>query len=285
MDPVSGYLVGTGMSALANLGGGLMSAGGAAGQNAAAQQANQNAMSMSMRANDLNQWFFQKNFENQQYMSNTAYQRATADMRAAGLNPILAYQQGGANAAAGGMSSGNSVSLQNPAPANPSGEMGRAIGRTVSSALDAVRTIADIRNVEEQNNLLKANTFKTNVDAAAGKAGILKTMSETNLNRETVQNQPAVRALLKGQETSAYASAGLAGTQSKVAEQEGRRKEEWGDSAWGQIGNTVNQVLRRLGNNLRAQPQQAPSPSVGAPGARPPGLLSDDPSHWLYKKR
>lgn len=132
---------------LLGVGGTVASAAGQSSANAQNQQQFDTAMANNnLQAEAQRQWASS--------MSSTAYQRATQDMRAAGINPMLAYMQGGASTPSGASAStGVGNAAQNP------------MGAMASAGFEVARYNNERKSRESQMSLNEAMKDNARADA------------------------------------------------------------------------------------------------------------------------
>lgn len=215
---IGGFFLGGGPQGAAigsSLGGAI---DGATSSNGAKAQNDANSAEAA-RAREFNAQEAQKNRDFQERMRQTSYQTAITDMKAAGLNPMLAYTQGGSGTPSGATAAG----AQLPQVVN------EQQGRLVASATEAqiANTYAQTAKTLADKDVSLAMAEKVKEETALTTTSTGKVAQETvNLKEQVGEIQGRIR-LMKEQSMSEVqrqgvlaAEAGLKAVQQQLSKQQ-----------------------------------------------------------------
>jgi len=162
----------------AALTGGITSLAGGLLTNKAQMDQAQSAMNFSAAQT-------QQQMDFQERMRATQYQTAVKDIIAAGLNPMLAYSQGGAGTPSGGAAVGQQATLRNPSEglASSASMIANIKADLDKKEAETVESISRTGVNDEQRKLISAQTYLAILEAPNVSQKLKNLISEELLNQ------------------------------------------------------------------------------------------------------
>lgn len=178
------------------------------------QQTNQKNWDIAQASNAASAEQAQKQMDFQERMRATQYQTAIDDMKKAGLNPMLAYSQGGAGTPTGAMGSVSTANFKSPISSAATGYQNMQLNRAETDLKDQSTTESVARTTLNEQQAKKTD---------AETASIILAMPNIS---QKFKNEVATELLLREQTEQASASAIAQRSQAVLNKIRGRHIEQ-----------------------------------------------------------